>query len=83
MNTTDFTCRELVELLTDYIDGALEPSEQARLDTHLRDCDGCANALEQFRATIEVTGRLTEAQVAAPGREAVRQAFRRWRADRT
>lgn len=83
MSTTDFTCRELVEFLTDYIDGSLEPTERSRLDMHLRDCDGCANALEQFRTTIEVTGHLTEDQVAAPEREAVREAFRRWRAERT
>ncbi len=82
MSTTDFSCRELVELLTDYLDGSLEPSERARLDTHLRGCDGCTNALEQFRTTIEVTGRLTEDQVAAPEREAIREAFRRWRAER-
>jgi anti-sigma factor RsiW len=81
MSTTDLSCQELVELLTDYIDGSLAPSEQARLDTHLHDCDGCANALEQFRTTIEVTGRLTDDQVAAPEREAIRAAFKRWRAE--
>ncbi|HEY6566268.1 MAG TPA: zf-HC2 domain-containing protein [Actinomycetota bacterium] len=83
MSSTDFSCRELVELLTAYLDGALEPSQQTRLGTHLQNCDGCTDALEQFRTTIEITGRLTEDQVAAPEREAVREAFRRWRAERT
>ena len=82
MSTNDFSCRELVELLTDYLDGSLAPFDRARLDAHLDDCEGCANALEQFRATIEVTGRLTEEQVAAPEREAIRAVFRRWRDER-
>ena len=81
MSSTDISCRELVELLTDYLDDALEPSERVRLNTHLASCDGCSSALAQFRATIEMTGRLTEDQVAAPEREALRAAFRRWRAE--
>ena len=81
MSSTDISCRELVELLTDYLDGALAPSARERLDAHLEDCDGCNSALAQFRATIEVTGRLTEDEVAAPEREALRAAFRRWRAE--
>ena len=81
MSLTDIPCRELVELLTEYLDDALEPSERARLESHLASCDGCSNALDQLRTTIEVTGRLTEDEVAAPEREAVREAFRRWRAE--
>ena len=46
-----------------------------------RDCDGCTNALLQFRDTIRVTGHLTEEQVAEPSRESIRQVFRRWRSD--
>jgi anti-sigma factor RsiW len=82
VNTADISCRELVELLTSYLDGSLEPQERRRLDAHLMDCEGCTNALAQLRTTIEVTGRLTEEAVAAPEREAIRAVFRRWRSER-
>lgn len=81
MTTADLSCRELVELFTSYLDGSLAPDERARFEAHLVDCEGCDNALDQFRTTIDVAGRLTEAQVAAPERESIRAAFRRWRED--
>jgi anti-sigma factor RsiW len=82
VNTADISCRELVELLTSYLDGSLEPQERRRLDAHLKDCEGCTNALAQLRTTIEVTGRLTEEAAAAPERESIRAVFRRWRSER-
>lgn len=45
-------CDELVELVTAYLDGALEPPARERFEAHLSDCDGCANYLKQFRSTI-------------------------------
>jgi anti-sigma factor RsiW len=48
------TCRDLVELVTDYLDGALGPGEQAVVAEHLRACDGCAEYVGQLRATIAV-----------------------------
>jgi len=79
--STEFTCRELVEALTDYLEDAMPADDRARLEAHLADCDGCTNALRQFRETIRVTGYLTEEQVAEPSRESIRQVFRRWRSD--
>lgn len=79
--STEFTCRELVEALTDYLEGAMPADDRARLEAHLADCDGCTNALLQFRDTIRVTGHLTEEQVAEPSRESIRQVFRRWSSD--
>ena len=79
--STEFTCRELVEALTDYLEDAMPADDRARLEAHLADCDGCTNALRQFRDTIRVTGHLTEEHVAEPSRESIRQVFRRWRSD--
>ena len=53
------SCQELVELVTDYLEGALSPEDTARFEDHIVWCPGCAAYLEQIRKTIELTGRLT------------------------
>jgi len=54
----DIECREAVELVSDYLDGALSRRQRRRLERHLAKCDGCSAYLEQMRVTIEVTGRV-------------------------
>ena len=53
----DLTCRELVELVTDYLEDALPVAERERFESHLADCDGCHAYVEQVRATIRLAGR--------------------------
>ena len=50
------TCQEFVELVTDYLEGALDPSERARFAAHIDHCDGCEEYLVQFRETIAAVG---------------------------
>lgn len=50
----DLTCRELVELVTDYLDGALSPDDRARFEVHLSECEGCRAYLEQMRMTVRL-----------------------------
>ena len=52
------TCREVVKLLTDYLERALRPEDLARVEEHLATCAGCRAYLEQLRTTIGVLGRL-------------------------
>jgi anti-sigma factor RsiW len=66
----DVRCQDLVEIVTDYLEGTLSPSSRARVERHLRRCDGCDRYLAQIRATIELTGRLTVDDVEALGAEA-------------
>ena len=54
----ELACRELVELVTEYLDGALDPAERVRVETHLAECDGCTTYLDQVRATVAATGAL-------------------------
>ena len=77
----DLTCKELVEVITDYLDGAMHDVEHARFERHLAECSGCTAVVSQFRTTIEVAGRLTEDQVTPEQRDAMRDVFRRWRED--
>jgi anti-sigma factor RsiW len=78
MTSDDLSCRELVELVTDYLEGALPPAEQARFEEHLAGCFKCGNYLEQMHRTIRTLGRLTEDAVAPVAREQLLQAFRGW-----
>ncbi len=72
-------CSELVELVTDYLEGSMPDAQRARFDEHVSGCDGCTTYLEQFRITIRLTGMLTEARVAPEARDALLGAFRDWR----
>ena len=53
----DLACRELVELVTDYLEGALPSRERERFEAHLAECDACDAYVEQVRATIRLAGR--------------------------
>ena len=71
-------CRELVELVTDYLEGALSPEQHARFENHIAGCDGCTTYLEQMRETIRLTGTLREHQISPAARAALLHAFRGW-----
>ena len=73
------TCREVLALLTDYLDGALAPIDHARVAAHLQGCEACARYLGQFTATIEATAALREEAVPDDVRESLLAAFRTWR----
>ena len=73
------TCREMVELMSDYLDGALDEPALARFEEHLAGCGGCANALDQLRTTLLVTGSLREEPIVDEQRELLRSVFRDWR----
>ncbi|POX75486.1 anti-sigma factor [Mycobacterium kansasii] len=71
-------CEQLVELVTDYLDGALDPDVTARFDAHLLECDGCVNYVEQFRSTINTLGRVQPDQLDEGFRERLLDTFRAW-----
>ena len=80
---TDLTCRELVELVTDYLEGALSSSDRLDFERHLVWCSFCRDYLDQMRATIELTGGATEdAGARSPLREQLLEAFRDWKRTR-
>jgi anti-sigma factor (TIGR02949 family) len=60
----DQQCKELVDSLTEYLDGDMDDSQRARIERHLGVCDGCRAALDQFRTVIHLVGRLTPADAA-------------------
>lgn len=76
MTTDAMACNELVELVTAYLDGSLDPDTRARFDTHLLDCDGCENYLQQFRQTIRTVGRIKDDQLDPAFRSRLLDAFK-------
>ena len=74
----DLTCRELVELVTDYLDNALPDTDRARFEGHLAACEGCDRYVEQIRTTVELTGH-TRALERRPEITALLTMFRDYR----
>ena len=76
----EMPCRELVELVTDYLENRLSAADRARFEAHLAACDACRLYLEQFQQTIRTLGRLPEESLSPDARRALLQAFRGWKA---
>ena len=74
----DLACRELVELVTDYLEDALPAAERERFAAHLADCEGCDAYVEQVRATIRLAGRAA-AHEGAGETAALLEMFREYR----
>ena len=72
-------CQEFVELVTAYLEGALDPADKRRFDEHLAACGHCTQYLEQIRQTIRVTGSLRPEDLSEEAEEALLKAFRDWR----
>jgi predicted anti-sigma-YlaC factor YlaD len=79
MMPIEITCRELVELVTDYLEGAMEPLERQRLEEHLAGCRPCRHYLEQMRGTIKTVGRLPVESVTPEAQEELLRVFRAWK----
>ena len=77
------TCQQFVEVLTDYLEGALEPGERGELERHLVICRGCSNYAEQMRSTIGLLSRLGDPPAAEPPSGALLAMFRAWQAERS
>ncbi len=75
-------CREVVELVTDYLEGSLSRADRRRFEAHLADCPHCTEYLAQMRATIRLTGRLEPEDLSAAMREDLGELYRRWRDQR-
>lgn len=79
MPSSELSCKEFVELVTEYLEGTLSPEQKQRFEAHLAKCDGCGTYLEQMRQTIQLTGRLKEEQVSDPAKERLLRAFKDWK----
>jgi anti-sigma factor RsiW len=76
--TMELTCREMVELVSDYLEGALADHDRALFEQHLVLCDGCTAYLDQMRRTVALVGRLRDNVLDAPTRDRLLETFRAW-----
>ena len=78
MATDEMSCAELVERVTEYLEGAMTPSELRRVEAHLTSCDGCTAHLEQMRTAVRLL-RAQPPERSSPGlQERLAAAFREW-----
>ena len=73
------TCKELVELVTEYFEGTLPTAERVRFESHLEGCQRCRNHLDQMRQTITLVGKLTEDGISPEASAELLRIFRNWK----
>jgi anti-sigma factor RsiW len=77
----DIVCQQAVELVTDYLEGALSRRDRRRFESHLRACPNCSAYLEQIRITIAVTGAVETDDLTPEARQDLSALYRRWRSE--
>ena len=73
------TCRELVEVVTDYLEGVLPERDRVRLEAHLAECSYCEEYIAQMRQTIDALGELPPEMIHPRRQQELLEAFRGWR----
>ena len=78
----EFSCQEMIEVVTNYLDDALPPDEQQRFERHLSYCAGCSTYVDQMRETITQTSMVPREESLPPSlREEIVAQFRTWKRD--
>jgi anti-sigma factor RsiW len=77
----DIVCQQAVELVTDYLEGALSRRDRRRFEAHLRGCPNCSAYLEQIRLTIEISGAIEPEDLSPEARRDLTDLYRRWRSE--
>jgi anti-sigma factor RsiW len=72
----DIACIELVEMLTDYLEGVLPPGEVLAVEAHLRKCAPCQVYLAQMRATVDALGSVPVDTLSTEAQDTLLAAFR-------
>ena len=75
----EMTCRELVELVTDYLEGTLPGQDRMRLKAHLAECPYCEEYVAQMRRTVAALGNLPAEPIDPAREQELLEAFRDWR----
>jgi predicted anti-sigma-YlaC factor YlaD len=81
MAVRELTCIELVEVVTDYLEGRMPPEKRLLFEEHVTFCSWCQTYLDQMRETIRLTGRLTEEDLSPEARETLLDTFRDWKSE--
>ncbi len=72
------TCQQIVDVVTDFLEGRMAPAERERFELHLATCPACRTYLDQMRETIRLTGMLEAGEMPEEICLAIAEAFRTW-----
>jgi anti-sigma factor RsiW len=75
----EMSCKELVELVTDYLDGALPVDDRARFETHLAECPWCVEYVAQIERTVALVGATGQDLEREPAVAELLELFRDWK----
>lgn len=79
MSVDELTCKELVEVVTEYLEGRLPPTERVRFEEHVAFCSWCRTYLDQMRETVRLTGTFRENDLSPEARDGLLRVFRDWK----
>jgi anti-sigma factor RsiW len=77
----EIPCQQVVELISDYLEGALPARERRRLEHHLAGCPHCSAYLAQMRETLRLTGRLVPEDLSPEMQREFSDVYRQWRSE--
>jgi anti-sigma factor RsiW len=80
-STKEIPCQQIVEMVTDYLEGSLSRSQRRRFERHLAGCPHCGEYLTQMRATVRLTGRLRAEDLTPEMADDFGELYRRWRGE--
>ena len=75
---SELVCRQAVELVTDYLEGALSAADRERLEGHLAGCPHCTEYLAQMRRTLDALGRIEPETLEPAVQDELVALYRRW-----
>src|SRR5262249_39971804 len=75
----ELTCKELTELITDYLEERLLQADRIRFEQHLSVCPGCVAYVDQMRVTIQVIGSRPPLNIPSSMEDSLLRVFRRWK----
>ena len=81
LRPAEIPCQQVVELISDYLEGALSARDRRRLDAHLAACPHCSAYLAQMRETLRLTGRLVPEDLSPEMQREFSDVYRRWRSE--
>lgn len=81
LRSRDIVCRQAVDLMVEYLDGALPRRQRRRLERHLRACPNCSAYLQQIRMTVAAVGAIEPGDLDEEAIDDLVNLYRQWRGD--
>jgi anti-sigma factor RsiW len=72
----ELSCQEIVELVTEYVEGTMDTGLRTAFEAHLAGCPHCTHYLEQMEATIRLAGKIEPDALSPEFRAGLLHAFR-------